>query len=143
MIASSADIGQENILTHMKNKPKKRNSVPWPSTNIKVNDYQKNSAPMQLHNTNIKVNSYQKNAINLTNDKQNIVILEDNQDNTDESVLEPDALATIIIADIEPSTVIPENNTSPLLKNGLHFSMQKLKNIATVSKIVEDDAQDS
>ncbi|CAG8828125.1 31775_t:CDS:10, partial [Gigaspora margarita] len=215
MTASSAfshvDIGQENAST-LKNKAKKRNSALMRprSTNIKVNDYQNirnlendgtviledgqdntNGSVLEpdaltttssaLHADNGQENTSALNIRNLEDDIQGTVILEDGQDNTNGSVLEPDALMTASSADIgqknaltlkknkakkrnsvpmqqrstnikvndylnvrnlendRQSTVIPENN----VRKGLRSSARKFNNIETVSKIVEDDAQDS
>ncbi|KAF0530584.1 hypothetical protein F8M41_012075 [Gigaspora margarita] len=160
---SHADIGQKNTSKLIKNKPKKRNTV-----------------PMRPHSTNIKVNIYQ-NARNLENN-------EDGQDDTNENTLEPDALTTannVLHADIgqenistlvknklkkknltpmqphntnikvnnhqnaknlendEQSTVILEDNVLPLLRKSLRSSAQKFNNIETISEIIKDDVQDS
>ncbi|CAG8855206.1 40245_t:CDS:2, partial [Gigaspora margarita] len=138
------------------------------------------NAPMRPSSTNIKVDDH-KNIRNLEDDVQGTVILEDSQDNTNGSVLEPDALTTASSADVSQenvltfkknkakkqnsvpmqprstnikvndylnvrnlkndgqSTVIPENN----VRKGLRSSVRNFNNIETVSKIVEDDAQDS
>ncbi|CAG8754127.1 7606_t:CDS:2, partial [Gigaspora rosea] len=99
-IASSAlhaDVGQENASTLKKNKAKKRNSV-----------------TMRPHSTNIKVNNYQ-NIRNLENDRQDIVILEDDQGNTNESVLESDNALTTTSSALHAD--VGQENASTLKKN--------------------------
>ncbi|CAG8739485.1 15730_t:CDS:2, partial [Racocetra fulgida] len=130
---SRADIGQENTSTLMKNKSKKK----------------RNSAPMQLHSTNIKVNNYQSDLPLISQKKirslSNTVISEDDQDNTDESVLGPDALTT---ASSALHADIGQKNTSTLVKNKSKKEIRPpcdrkkfdlLSNIEQVTVISEDD----
>ncbi|CAG8854068.1 20788_t:CDS:2, partial [Gigaspora margarita] len=120
MTASSAfshvDIGQENAST-LKNKAKKRNL-----------------ALMRPRSTNIKVNNYQ-NIRNLKNDVQGTVILEDGQDNTNGSVLKPDALTTTSSA--LHADNVKNKNSAPMRPSSTNIKVNDHKNIRNL----EDDVQ--
>ncbi|CAG8444528.1 11578_t:CDS:10 [Dentiscutata heterogama] len=119
---SNVDIGQENTSTLKKNKNLENDEqgtviseYGQDNTNESILEPDAlTTTSSALHADNGQENTFTLNIRNLEDNEQGIVISENDQDNTNESVLEPDALMT---ASSALHTDVDQENASTLKKN--------------------------